>query len=209
MPSPAPGPRAGALALASGRPCSPSRGLGTRRSAQIALGPAPTQHRAVRQGPLQPGPVRVRRGLGRPGPGPHDRPPDRASRREGGAAAGIHPRTRCATATPPPPWPQASRSPRPPAGSATAASRSPIRSTATPSPPPGTAPAPFSTTPATRPGISPAPEPRAESVLTPGHPAGHLPAETATRSTIFTIFEGTSEIQRMIIRRAVTGLDVR
>ena len=26
---------------------------------------------------------------------------------------------------------------------------------------------------------------------------------------IFTIFEGTSEIQRMIISRAVTGLDVR
>jgi len=26
---------------------------------------------------------------------------------------------------------------------------------------------------------------------------------------IFTIFEGTSEIQRMLIGRAVTGLDVR
>lgn len=26
---------------------------------------------------------------------------------------------------------------------------------------------------------------------------------------IFTIFEGTSEIQRMIVGRAVTGLDVR
>jgi alkylation response protein AidB-like acyl-CoA dehydrogenase len=28
-------------------------------------------------------------------------------------------------------------------------------------------------------------------------------------STIFTIFEGTSEIQRMLIGRAITGLDVR
>jgi len=28
-------------------------------------------------------------------------------------------------------------------------------------------------------------------------------------SNIFTIFEGTSEIQRMLIGRAVTGLDVR
>jgi alkylation response protein AidB-like acyl-CoA dehydrogenase len=28
-------------------------------------------------------------------------------------------------------------------------------------------------------------------------------------SKIFTIFEGTSEIQRMLIGRAVTGLDVR
>ncbi len=32
---------------------------------------------------------------------------------------------------------------------------------------------------------------------------------TWRNSTSFTIFEGTSEIQRMIIGRAVTGLDVR
>jgi len=50
---------------------------------------------------------------------------------------------------------------------------------------------------------------RAELVLTSGRPAGHLPAETARTSTSFTIFEATSEIQRMIIGRAVTGLDVR
>jgi hypothetical protein len=35
------------------------------------------------------------------------------------------------------------------------------------------------------------------------------PLSLAAPSTIFTIFEGTSEIQRMIIGRAVTGLDVR
>jgi alkylation response protein AidB-like acyl-CoA dehydrogenase len=46
-------------------------------------------------------------------------------------------------------------------------------------------------------------------VLTSAHPLGHLPAETARISASFTIFEGTSEIQRMIIGRAVTGLDVR
>jgi hypothetical protein len=49
----------------------------------------------------------------------------------------------------------------------------------------------------------------AELVLTSAHEAGHLAAETARTSTSFTIFEGTSEIQRMIIGRAVTGLDVR
>lgn len=31
----------------------------------------------------------------------------------------------------------------------------------------------------------------------------------AVAAKIFTIFEGTSEIQRMVIGRAVTGLDVR
>jgi acyl-CoA dehydrogenase len=30
-----------------------------------------------------------------------------------------------------------------------------------------------------------------------------------TTSKIFTIFEGTSEIQRMLIGRTITGLDVR
>ena len=49
----------------------------------------------------------------------------------------------------------------------------------------------------------------AEFVLTERRPTGHLPAETARTSTSFTIFEGTSETQRMIIGRAVTGLNVR
>jgi alkylation response protein AidB-like acyl-CoA dehydrogenase len=49
----------------------------------------------------------------------------------------------------------------------------------------------------------------AELVLTSDGLPGHLPAETARTSMSFTIFEGTSEIQRMIIGRAVTGLDVR
>ena len=50
---------------------------------------------------------------------------------------------------------------------------------------------------------------RAEFVLTSDPRAAHLPAETACTSTSFTSFEGTSEIQRMIIGKAVTGLDVR
>jgi alkylation response protein AidB-like acyl-CoA dehydrogenase len=33
--------------------------------------------------------------------------------------------------------------------------------------------------------------------------------DSAPRAKIFTIFEGTSEIQRMIIGRAVTGPDIR
>jgi hypothetical protein len=49
----------------------------------------------------------------------------------------------------------------------------------------------------------------AEMVLTQRRATGYLPAETAPTSTSFTIFEGTSEIQRMIIGRAVTGLNVR
>jgi hypothetical protein len=48
----------------------------------------------------------------------------------------------------------------------------------------------------------------AELVLTCARPTGHLPGVTARTSTSFTIFEGTSD-QRMIIGRAVTGLDVR
>jgi alkylation response protein AidB-like acyl-CoA dehydrogenase len=57
--------------------------------------------------------------------------------------------------------------------------------------------------------VSAATKQRAESVLTPGCLTGHLPAKTVRWSMIFTIFEGTSEIQRMLIGRAVTGLDVR
>jgi alkylation response protein AidB-like acyl-CoA dehydrogenase len=47
------------------------------------------------------------------------------------------------------------------------------------------------------------------------HPQGPIggragmPMTLPMSSKIFTIFEGTSEIQRMIIGRAVTGLDVR
>ncbi len=36
-----------------------------------------------------------------------------------------------------------------------------------------------------------------------------MPMAFPMPAKIFTIFEGTSEIQRMIIGRAVTGLDVR
>ena len=36
-----------------------------------------------------------------------------------------------------------------------------------------------------------------------------IPMTLPMPSKIFTIFEGTSEIQRMLIGRAVTGLDVR
>ena len=49
----------------------------------------------------------------------------------------------------------------------------------------------------------------AELVLTCAQSSCRIPAETAHTSMTFTIFEGTSEIQRMIIGRAVTGLDVR
>jgi alkylation response protein AidB-like acyl-CoA dehydrogenase len=37
----------------------------------------------------------------------------------------------------------------------------------------------------------------------------HAQGRSAATAKIFTIFEGTSEIQRMIIGRALTGLDVR
>jgi hypothetical protein len=44
-------------------------------------------------------------------------------------------------------------------------------------------------------------EPRAESVLTPGRSAHDLPAETAVWSTITQIYEGTNQIQRMVMAR--------
>ena len=42
---------------------------------------------------------------------------------------------------------------------------------------------------------------RAESVLTRGRPARDLPAETARWSTITQIYEGTNQIQRMVMAR--------
>jgi alkylation response protein AidB-like acyl-CoA dehydrogenase len=41
----------------------------------------------------------------------------------------------------------------------------------------------------------------AGSVLTPGRPTCRLPAETAVRSTITQIYEGTNQIQRMVMAR--------
>jgi hypothetical protein len=41
----------------------------------------------------------------------------------------------------------------------------------------------------------------AESVLTRGHPACDLPAETARWSTITQIYEGTNQIQRVVMAR--------
>jgi alkylation response protein AidB-like acyl-CoA dehydrogenase len=42
---------------------------------------------------------------------------------------------------------------------------------------------------------------RAETVLTPHPAAGRLAAETAVRSTTMQIFEGTNQIQRLVISR--------
>jgi Phage integrase family len=64
----------------------------------------------------------------------------------------------------------------------------------TSSPPPGTRPEPSSRTPAGPAGASHRRKTRAESVLTPGRPAGHLPAVTTPRSTMMQIFEGLTRI---------------
>jgi hypothetical protein len=45
------------------------------------------------------------------------------------------------------------------------------------------------------------PDPGADSVLTPRYETWHLPAETATRSTITQIYEGTNQIQRIVMAR--------
>jgi hypothetical protein len=45
------------------------------------------------------------------------------------------------------------------------------------------------------------PENGAEPALTPGCRTGRLPAETVTRSTITQIYEGTNQIQRMVMAR--------
>jgi alkylation response protein AidB-like acyl-CoA dehydrogenase len=41
----------------------------------------------------------------------------------------------------------------------------------------------------------------AESVLTHGRPKRHLPAETVRWSTITQIYEGTNQIQRVVMAR--------
>jgi alkylation response protein AidB-like acyl-CoA dehydrogenase len=40
-----------------------------------------------------------------------------------------------------------------------------------------------------------------KSVLTPGYPARRLPAETAPWSAITQIYEGTNQIQRVVMAR--------
>jgi alkylation response protein AidB-like acyl-CoA dehydrogenase len=47
------------------------------------------------------------------------------------------------------------------------------------------------------------------SVFAQVSPVSGYAGAAALAAKIFTIFEGTSEIQRMIIGRAVTGLNVR
>jgi alkylation response protein AidB-like acyl-CoA dehydrogenase len=42
---------------------------------------------------------------------------------------------------------------------------------------------------------------RAESVLTSHRPVGYLPAETARWSTITQIYEGTNQVQRVVMAR--------
>ncbi len=42
---------------------------------------------------------------------------------------------------------------------------------------------------------------RRGTVLTPNRPACRLPAETAARSTATQIYEGTNQIQRMVMAR--------
>ena len=44
-------------------------------------------------------------------------------------------------------------------------------------------------------------EPRAESVLTPDRSTREQPAETARWSTITQIYEGTNQIQRVVMAR--------
>jgi alkylation response protein AidB-like acyl-CoA dehydrogenase len=59
-------------------------------------------------------------------------------------------------------------------------------------------------TPCRRPGNA-----RPEATKSGPSAPAFKPAEPAGLAKIFTIFEGTSEIQRMLIGRAVTGLDIR
>ena len=77
----------------------------------------------------------------------------------------------------------------------------PTRSTATSSPAPGTAPATPSTMPTRKAKGSSHPANGAESVLTPRRPICHLPAQTAHWSTITQIYQGTNQIQRMVMAR--------
>jgi alkylation response protein AidB-like acyl-CoA dehydrogenase len=42
-------------------------------------------------------------------------------------------------------------------------------------------------------------------VLTPGRPTRHLPAETARWSTVAQIYEGTNQIQRVVMARSLLG----